>query len=88
MATIIQLGNSANTATLSNVDTLTSGTGADTILFTGALTNASIDLGTGSDTLTFGAFTNSATVANTETITGGTGADTVTLGSALTTAMA
>ncbi len=54
---------------------------------TGALTNASIDLGAGNDTLTFGNFTNSATVANTETITGGTGADTVTLGTALTTAM-
>lgn len=49
---------------------------------------ASIDLGGGSDSLTFGNFTNSATVANTETIAGGTGNDTITLGSPLTDAMA
>ncbi len=67
--------------------TLIGGTGADTITLGAVATNASIDLGAGNDTLTFGNFTNSATVANTETITGGTGADTVTLGTALTTAM-
>ena len=49
-----------------------------------ALSNASIDLGAGNDTLTFGNFTNTATVANVETITGGTGNDSVTLASALT----
>jgi len=52
-----------------------------------ATTNASIDLGGGGDTLTFGNFSNSATVANTQTITGGTGNETITLATALTTAM-
>ena len=87
MSVIVHLGNAANTATFSTVDTLTSGAGADTIALTGAITNASIDLGAGSDTLTFANGANSATVANTETVTGGSGADTVTLGSALTAAM-
>ena len=88
MSVVINLGNAAaNTATFSAVDTLTSGTGDDTIVLTGPINNASIDLGAGNDTLTFGNFANSATVANVETITGGTGADTVTLGTVLTTAM-
>ena len=52
------------------VDTLTSGSGSDSIVLTGAIANASVDLGAGSDTLTLGNFTNTATVANTETITG------------------
>ena len=70
---ILHLGNSANTATLSTVDTLTSGAGNDTIVFTGGLTNASIDLGGGSDTLTLGSAASTATVANTKTIVGGAG---------------
>ena len=53
----ITLGNSANSATLTTVDTLISGSGADTIAFTGGFSNASIDLGGGSDTLTLGAGT-------------------------------
>jgi hypothetical protein len=84
---IINFGNAANTATLSTVDTLTSGSGADTIAFSGGVSNASIDLGGGSDTLTFGPGTNSATVYNAETIAGGSGPDTITLGTALATAM-
>jgi hypothetical protein len=70
VSVVINLGNAGNTATFSTVDTLTSGTGADTILLTGTIANASIDLGAGSDTLTLGNGTNSATVANTETIAG------------------
>ena len=77
----------ANTGTVKNIGTLLGGTGADTITLGAAVANVSIDLGAGSDVLTFGNFTNTATVANTETITGGTGNDTVTLSSALTTGM-
>jgi Ca2+-binding RTX toxin-like protein len=87
VSVIVHLGNAANTATFSTVDTLTSGIGADTIALTGAIANASIDLGGGGDTLTLGNATNSATIANVQTLTGGSGADTVTLGSALTNAM-
>jgi hypothetical protein len=66
MSVVTNLGNSGNTASFSTVGTLTSGTGADLIVFTGAVTNASVDLGGGSDALTLGNFANSATVANTE----------------------
>ena len=54
MSIVVTLGNGGNTATFSTVDTLISGTGADTIDFTGILSNASIDLGTGADVLTLG----------------------------------
>ena len=60
----VTLGNGNNSATFSTVDTLISGTGNDAIDFTGTLANASIDLGGGNDTLTFGNFANTATVAN------------------------
>jgi hypothetical protein len=43
----VALGNAANTATFSTVDTLTSGSGADTISLTGVVANASIDLAGG-----------------------------------------
>ncbi len=79
MSNIITLGNAANTATFSTVDTLTSGAGADTIALTGAIVNASIDLAGGSDVLSLGNAANSASIANVETITGGTAADTLTL---------
>jgi hypothetical protein len=70
VSVVVKLGNAGNTATFSTVDTLISGSGADAIVVTGAIANASIDLGAGSDALTFGNFANSATVSNTETITG------------------
>ena len=79
MSVIITLGNAANTATFSTVDTLTSGAGADIIALTGTIANASIDLGAASDALTLGNGTNSASIANVESILGGTGADTITL---------
>ena len=47
------------------------------------VTGGIVDLGAGTDTLTFGNFTNSATVSNVETITGGAGADTITLAAAI-----
>ena len=49
--------------------------GADTVVLGTQASNASIDLGAGSDSLTFGNFANSATVSNVESITGGSGAD-------------
>ena len=52
MSVIVTLGNAANTATFSTVDTLISGSGADTISLTGTIANASINLAGGSDTLT------------------------------------
>ena len=67
---------------MANTETITGGTGNDTVTLSTAVSNASVDLGAGSDSLTFGNFANTATVANTETITGGTGADSVTLGGA------
>ena len=47
-----------------------------------AVSNASVSLGTGADTLTLANGTNTLTVANVATIVGGTGDDTVTLGAA------
>ncbi len=44
----LTLANFANTATVANVETLTGGTGADTVTLA-PLSNASIDLGAGSD---------------------------------------
>ena len=64
----VTLGNGGNSATFSTVGTLISGTGADTIEFTGVLSDASIDLGAGADIVTLGGSGNSATIANTETI--------------------
>src|SRR5262249_444021 len=59
------------------------GTGNDTRNLSGAVTNASVDLGAGKDVLTLADGTNSATVGNVETIVGGTGDDTITLGNAV-----
>ena len=72
----------ANSATISNVETLIGGSANDTITLGAAASKASIDLGAGTDTLTFGKFANTATVSNVETIVGGSLADTLTLGNA------
>jgi Ca2+-binding RTX toxin-like protein len=61
---------------------ITGGPGNDNKVLASPVTNASVDLGAGEDTLTFADGTNSATVANTETIIGGTGDDTVVLATA------
>ena len=70
---------SSNTGTVSNVNTLVGGSGADTITLNTAVTNGSIDLGAGNDTLTFANGSNAATLANVETAIGGTGSDTFVL---------
>ena len=59
----LTLGAFANTASVANVETLTGGSGADTITLTTALTTGmQVDLGAGEDKLTL------ANVANTGTI--------------------
>ncbi|HET7880045.1 MAG TPA: calcium-binding protein, partial [Acetobacteraceae bacterium] len=62
-----------------NSNLITGGPGNDTTTLSAIVNNASIDLGAGSDKLTFANGTNSASVANVETIVGGTGSDTVVL---------
>ena len=75
----LTLGNTDNTLTITYFDSLTTGTGTDTVTVTDALTGAIINLGAGTDSLTLGDFGNSATISNTEAITGGLLADTITL---------
>ena len=80
----LTLGAFANTATVSNVETITGGSLADNVTLTTALTTAqSVDLGAGADKLTLANTANTATLANIETIVGGSGADNLTLSTAL-----
>lgn len=75
----MSFANGTNTSTISNTETITGGTGNDTITLATAITSGNVDLGVGTDSLTLANGTNSVTVANIETVTGGTGADTVTM---------
>ena len=59
---------------MANVETLVGGTGNDTITYTTLVSKGSINLGDGTDTLTFGDFTNTATVSDVESIIGGSAA--------------
>ena len=56
----LTLGNFANTGSVSNINTLIGGTGADTITLGTALASGSVDLGAGSDKLTLANGTNSS----------------------------
>ena len=76
---MLTFGNFANSATVANTETVTGGSGADTVTLGTALVNGSVDLGAGNDTLQLSNFTNRVSVANTETVLGGTGNDTVVL---------
>ena len=80
MTVTIKLGSGNNQITLSYFDTLTSGSGSDTVVLTGTVSGSVIDLGAGADNLTLADGGNTITVSNTETIIGGSGADIVTLG--------
>ena len=61
------------------------GTGDDIVTLGATITGGTIDLGSGSDSLTLAdAATNTLTVANVETLIGGTGDDIVTLGTTIT----
>ena len=75
----LTLANGANTATVSNVNTLIGGNGTDTITLGTSLSNGSVSLGSGEDTLTLASGTNRLSVANTATVHGGSGADTIVL---------
>ena len=75
----LTLGNFANSATVANVETITGGTGADSITLGTALTTAmAVDLGAGADKLTLANLANTGTVRDVETLMGGTGADAIT----------
>ncbi len=79
--TLILANVAANTLTVSNIETLTGGTGNDLVTLGGAFTGAVIDLGSGADSLTLAnTGTNTVTISNIETLVGGTGNDIVTLG--------
>ena len=71
MAVDITLGNGNNSATFTTFDSLVTGTGADAITITQQVSGASINLGSGADTLVLGNAANTVSVSNTESITGG-----------------
>jgi len=75
----MSFANGTNTSTISNTESISGGTGNDTITLATAITSGNVDLGVGTDSLTLANGTNSVSVANIETVTGGTGADTVTM---------
>ncbi len=81
----LTLADATNTGSISNVETLIGGTGADTITVSTQLSKGSIDLGDGTDKLTLGTAANLVTVSNVESIVGGSNADTITLATVLTT---
>ncbi len=83
----LTLANVANSGTVSNVETLTGGTGNDTVTMATAMSSGTINLGTGTDAITLADGGNTVTISNSETITGGTGADQVTVATALTNTM-
>ncbi len=58
----LSLSSAANTATVSNVESILGGSGADTITLSTILANVTIDLYSGSDKLTLGNFANVATI--------------------------
>src|SRR5581483_3735295 len=64
----LQLADGVNSVNVANVETITGGTGADTIVLSTLLSGASVDLGTGADTLTLANGVNSGTFTNVETI--------------------
>jgi Ca2+-binding RTX toxin-like protein len=72
-----------NAYTTDTVDTLIGGAAADTVVVTGSIANAKIDLLAGNDKLTLADGDNSATISNVETIIGGGGGDTLTIETAM-----
>ncbi len=61
----------ANTATVSNVESILGGSGNDTITLGTVASKVTIDLYSGSDKLDLGNFANVATISNVETLVGG-----------------
>ena len=66
-------GRSPTPATVSNVETIVGGTGADTVTLGAALASSSVDLGVVRTSLALANGVNTLTLANIETVTGGTG---------------
>ncbi len=60
---LVLTGACDNTGSVSNVETLVGGSGADTITFTTQLSNGSVDLGAGTDSLTLSSAVNTVTVS-------------------------
>ena len=61
---------------------LAGGSANDTVTLAAVAVNASIDLGTGNNTLTLGNFGDTVSTSNVGTLIGGTGSDVVTLDAA------
>jgi len=59
------LANGTNDVTAANIETVTGGTGNDTVTLTAGSTGGSFDLGSGTDTLTLANFNNTLTLSNT-----------------------
>ena len=64
--TSLTLSNSDGVFTVTNIETLTGGTGADTVTLGASVTGALINLGSGTDNLTLANGTNSLTVSGVE----------------------
>ncbi len=77
----LTLANGTNTLTVNHVETITGGTGDDTVTLSAAATGLTIDLGSGNDVLNLANGTNTLTVhsATGVTINGGSSTDTVTI---------
>ena len=84
--TIVTLGNTGNTLTISHIERLIGGTGSDTVTLSdegGSVLVEGVEFligGAGTDNVTLGDGGNSITMRGIETLTGGAGVDTVTLG--------
>ena len=65
--------------TVSNTETITGGTGDDTVTLGGTQTSGTIDLGIGTDTLNLVAGANALSISNVETVNGTASDDTLTL---------
>ena len=76
----LTLANGSNNLTISNVETITGGTGDDTVILGAAQITGTIDLGIGNDKLILANGTNTLTVNNVEAIFGGSAVDTITIG--------
>jgi len=75
---LILNNSSSNTITVSNIETVIGNSGADTVTFGTVVTNGSVQLGYGHDTVILADGNNLLSVNGVQTIWGGTGNDTIT----------
>src|SRR5258708_33014356 len=78
MAVNVVLGNSGNTLSITQFDTIVGGTGSDIVTVTGVVSGSTVDLAGGTDVLTLADGAHFLTVSNVETLTGGGGGHTST----------